>query len=67
MIDTIALKTSIIDLAVSGKLSSRFQASDSVSDILAALSEVSSKRKKLLEQAAALFFLRRLVGYYPKL
>ena len=51
MIDTIALKTSIIDLAVSGKLSSRFQASDSVSDILAALPEVSSKRKKLLEQA----------------
>jgi type I restriction enzyme S subunit len=50
VIDTIALKTSIIDLAVSGKLSSQFHVNDTVSDIIAALPEVSSKRRKLLEQ-----------------
>ena len=50
MIDTAALKTSIIDLAVSGKISERFQASDFVSEIIAELPEVSNKRKKLLEQ-----------------
>ena len=51
MIDTTALKTSIIDLAVSGKISSSFQAGDSVSEILDALPEVSGKRKRLLGQA----------------
>lgn len=50
MIDTVALKTSIIDLAVSGKISDQFHASDSVADIVAALPEVSKKRRKLLEQ-----------------
>ena len=50
MIDTATLKTSIIDLAVSGKISKQFQASDSVSEIIAALPEVPSKRKKLLGQ-----------------
>ena len=50
MIDTAAFKISIIDLAVSGKLSERFQASDSVSEIIAELPKVSNKRKKLLEQ-----------------
>lgn len=51
MIDTVAAKTAIIDLAVSGKISEQFQPSDSVSEIIAALPEVSNKRKKLLEQA----------------
>ena len=51
MIDTTALKTSIIDLAVSGKISSRFQPSDSVSEIIPALPKVSGKRKNLLGQA----------------
>ena len=51
MIDTAALKTSIIDLAVSGRVSLQFQANDSVEDIIAVLPEVSKKRKKLLEQA----------------
>ncbi len=51
MIDAAAIKTSIIDLAVSGKISEQFQASDSVSSIISALPEVPKKRKKLLEQS----------------
>ena len=51
MIDTVALKTTIIDLAVSGKVSSQFHPSDSVSNIIDALPDVSSKRKKLLGQS----------------
>ena len=50
MIDTASFTSTIIDLAVSGKISERFQASDSVSEIIAELPEVSNKRKKLLEQ-----------------
>lgn len=50
MIDTDALRTNIIDLAVSGKISSQFPAKDSVADIIKALPEVSTKRKKLLGQ-----------------
>ena len=50
MIDITAFKTSIIDLAVSGKLSEHFEAQDSVSEIITALPEVPKKRKKLLEQ-----------------
>lgn len=51
MIDTISLKTSLIDLAVSGRLSTEFQAEDSVSEIIEKLPAPSSKRKKLLGQA----------------
>lgn len=51
MIDTAALKTSIIDLAVSGKISEHFEVDDSVSEIVSELPEVSIKRKKLLEQS----------------
>lgn len=51
MIDTISLKTSLIDLAVSGQLSTEFQAEDSVSDIIEKLPAPSNKRKKLLGQA----------------
>ncbi len=50
MIDTTALKTSIIDLAVSGKISEHFEVQDSVSEIVSELPELSIKRKKLLEQ-----------------
>lgn len=50
MIDTVALKTAIIDLAVSGKISLQFHPNDTVEDILAALPEPSPKRKKLLGQ-----------------
>ena len=51
MIDTISLKTSLIDLAVSGQLSTEFQAEDSVSEIIEMLPVPSKKRKKLLGQA----------------
>lgn len=50
MIDTISLKTSLIDLAVSGRLSTEFQAEDSVIDIIDKLPAPSNKRKKLLGQ-----------------
>lgn len=50
MIDTISLKTSLIDLAVSGRLSTEFQAEDSVSEIIEKLPTPSNKRKKLLGQ-----------------
>lgn len=50
MIDTISLKTSLIDLAVSGRLSTDFQAEDSVSEIIEKLPAPSNKRKKLLGQ-----------------
>ena len=51
MIDTNSLKTSLIDLAVSGRLSTEFQAEDSVSEIIEKLPKPSNKRKKLLGQA----------------
>lgn len=51
MIDTFALKTAIIDLAVKGQLSSQFQVKDSVDDIIEALPMLSNKRKKLLWQS----------------
>ena len=51
MIDTISLKTSLIDLAVSGRLSTAFQAEESVSEIIEKLPKLSNKRKKLLGQA----------------
>ncbi len=50
MIDTIALKTSLIDMAVSGRLSTEFQAEDSVGEIIEKLPAPSNKRKKLLDQ-----------------
>lgn len=50
MIDTISLKTSLIDLAVSGRLSTEFQAEDSISEIIEKLPAPSNKRKKLLGQ-----------------
>ena len=50
MIDSISLKTSLIDLAVSGQLSTEFQAEDSVSEIIEKLPALSKKRKKLLGQ-----------------
>lgn len=50
MIDTVAFKTAIIDLAVTGQLSSQFHAEDSVKDIIAVLPSLSNKRKKLLGQ-----------------
>lgn len=50
MIDTVSLKTSLIDLAVSGRLSTEFQAEDSVSEIIERLPALSNKRKKLLRQ-----------------
>lgn len=50
MIDTVSLKTSLIDLAVSGRLSTEFQAKDSVSEIIEKLPTPSSKRRKLLGQ-----------------
>lgn len=51
MIDTTSLKTSLIDLAVSGRLSTEFKARDSVSEIIEKLPTPSKKRKKLLNQA----------------
>lgn len=51
MIDTVSIKNTIIDLAVSGQISSKFIPSDSVMDIKSALPELSSKRKKLLGQS----------------
>ena len=51
MIDTNSLKASLIDLAVSGRLSTEFQAEDSVSEIIEKLPKPSNKRKKLLGQA----------------
>lgn len=50
MIDTISLRTSLIDLATSGRLSNGFQAEDSVSEIIEILPAPSNKRKKLLGQ-----------------
>lgn len=50
MIDTAAFKSAIIDLAVTGQISTQFQADDSVNDIIQALPAVSDKRKKLLGQ-----------------
>ena len=51
MIDAISLKAAIIDLAVSGKLSSDFCATDSATEIVSSLPPVSSKREKLLSQS----------------
>ena len=51
MIDTISLKSSLIDLAVSGRLSTEFHAEDSVIEIIDKLPAPSNKRKKLLGQA----------------
>ena len=51
MIDAISLKATIIDLAVSGKLSSDFCATDSVTEIVSSLPSVSPKREKLLSQS----------------
>lgn len=51
MIDTNSLRTSLIDLAVSGRLSTEFQAEDLVSEIIEKLPKPSNKRKKLLGQA----------------
>ncbi len=50
MIDTIALRKSIIDLATSGQLSSMCDSDDSIKEILDQLPVVSTKRKKLLAQ-----------------
>ncbi len=50
MINTVALKTVIINLAVSGKLSSKFQVLDSVNKITEALPVISKKRRKLLSK-----------------
>ncbi len=50
MIDTIALRKSIIDLATSGQLSSVCDSDDSIKEILDQLPVVSTKRKKLLAQ-----------------
>ena len=50
MIDINSLKYSLIDLAVSGKISSSFSAEDSVDAIIQSLPPVSNKRKKLLDQ-----------------
>ena len=44
-------KAAIIDLAVSGKLSSDFCATDSATEIVSSLPPVSSKREKLLSQS----------------
>ena len=51
MIDSIALKTTIIDSAVTGQISSDFRPNDSVKDIISALPVLSNKRKKLLGQS----------------
>ncbi len=50
MIDINSLKNSLIDLAVSGKISSSFSAEDSVDAIVQSLPPVSNKRKRLLDQ-----------------
>lgn len=50
MIDTAALRKSIIDLATSGQLSSICDGDDSIKEILDQLPVVSTKRKKLLAQ-----------------
>jgi type I restriction enzyme S subunit len=50
LIDTAALRKSIIDLATSGQLSSICDGDDSIRKILAQLPVVSTKRKKLLAQ-----------------
>ena len=50
MIDTAALRKSIIDLATSGQLSSMCDSDDSIKEILDQLPVVSTKRKKLLAQ-----------------
>lgn len=50
MIDTAALRKSIIDLATSGQLSSICDGDDSIRKILAQLPVVSTKKKKLLAQ-----------------
>ena len=50
MIDTVSLKSSLIDLAVSGLLSTEFQAKDSVSEIIEKLPVPTNKRKKLREK-----------------
>jgi type I restriction enzyme S subunit len=50
LIDTIALRKSIIDLATSGQLSSVCDSDDSIKEILDQLPVVSTKRKKLLAQ-----------------
>ena len=51
MIDTVSLKSAIIDLAVTGQLSSQFHITDSVADIIAALPPLSNKRKRLIGQS----------------
>ena len=51
MIDTSAYKTAIIDLAVTGQLSTEFHADDSVEEITTALPQLSNKRRKLLGQS----------------
>ena len=50
MIDTIALKQTILDLATSGKLSGDFSCLDRIEDIVSSIPEASNKRKKLLQQ-----------------
>ena len=50
MIDTIALKQAILDLATSGKLSGNFSCLDRIEDIVSSIPEASNKRKKLLQQ-----------------
>lgn len=50
MIDTVALRKSIIDLATSGQLSSMCDSDGSIKEILDQLPVVSTKRKKLLTQ-----------------
>jgi type I restriction enzyme S subunit len=50
LIDTAALRKSIIDLATSGQLSSICDGDDSIRKILAQLPVVSTKKKKLLAQ-----------------
>lgn len=50
MIDTIALRKRVIDLATSGQLSIKCDGDDSIRQILNELPVVSTKRKKLLAQ-----------------
>ena len=45
MIDTIALKQAILDLATSGKLSGNFSCLDRIEDIVSSIPEASNKRK----------------------
>ncbi len=51
MIDTIIFKNNLIDLATAGKLSSDFQPTDDVNDIISRLPNPADKRKKLLSQS----------------